>query len=71
MQSKFEKFFNIFFDKIVNCIIVKKRFFMQFSMVSFNGMFVKRLSTSKLTMIQLASKLATFSANENDSWTVN
>ena len=44
---------------------------MQFSIVSFDGMFVKMLSTSKFTMIQLASKLATFSTNENDSWTVN
>ena len=34
-------------------------------------MFVKRLSTSKLAMIQLASKLVTSSANENKSWTVN
>ena len=40
-------------------------------MVSSNEMLVKRLSTSKLTMIQLASKLTTSSANENKSWTVN
>ena len=39
-------------------------------MVSYNGMLVKRLSTSKLVMIQLESKLATSSANENESWTV-
>ena len=44
---------------------------MQFSMVSFNGILVKTLSTTKLAMIQLASKLATSSANENDSLTVN
>ena len=44
---------------------------MQFSMVSSNGMLVKRLSTSKVGMIQLASKLPTSSANENESWTVN
>ena len=40
-------------------------------MVSSNGMLVKRLSTSKLALIQVASKLTTFSANENESWTVN
>ena len=40
-------------------------------MVSSNGMLVKRLSTSKLAMMQLASKLPTSSANENESWTVN
>ena len=44
---------------------------MQFSMVSSNGMLVKRFSTSKLAMIQLASKITTSSANENESWTVN
>ena len=44
---------------------------MQFSMVPSNGMLVNRLSTSKLAMIQLASKLATSSANENESWAVN
>ena len=44
---------------------------MPFSMFSSNGMFVKRLCTSKLAMIQLASKLATSSANENESSTVN
>ena len=44
---------------------------MQFSMVSSNWILVKILSTSKLAMIQLASKLATFSANESKSWTVN
>ena len=43
---------------------------MPFSMFSSNGMFVKRLCTSKLAMIQLA-KLATSSANENESSTVN
>ena len=40
-------------------------------MVSSNGMLVKRLSTFKLAMIQLASKLTTSSANENESWIVN
>ena len=40
-------------------------------MVSFNEMLAKRLSTSKLVMIQLASKLTTSSANENESWTIN
>ena len=34
-------------------------------------MLVKRLSTSKLALIQLASKITTSSANENESWTVN
>ena len=34
-------------------------------------MLVKRLSTSKLAMIQLASKLTTSSSNKNKSWTVN
>ena len=34
-------------------------------------MLVKRLSTSKPAMIQLASKLATSSTNENEWWTVN
>ena len=34
-------------------------------------MLVKSLSTSKLAMIQLVSKLATSSANENEWWTVN
>ena len=32
---------------------------------------MKRFSTSKLAMIQLASKITTSSANENESWTVN
>ena len=40
-------------------------------MVSSNGMLVKRLSPSKLAIIQLVSKLTTSSANENESWTVN
>ena len=40
-------------------------------MVSSNGMLVKRVSTSKLAKIQLASTLTTSSANENESWTVN
>ena len=40
-------------------------------MVSSNGMLVKMLSTSKLAMIPLASKLTTSSANENEPWTVN
>ena len=40
-------------------------------MVSFNEMLAKRLSTSKLVMIELASKLTTSSANENESWTIN
>ena len=40
-------------------------------MASTNGMLVKGLSTSKLAMIQLASKLTTSSANENELWTVN
>ena len=40
-------------------------------MVSTNGMLVKRLSTSKLAMVQLASKLQTSSANETEPWTVN
>ena len=40
-------------------------------MVSFNGMLRKRLSVSKLVMIQLESKLAASSANENELWTVN
>ena len=31
----------------------------------------KRLSVSKLAMIQLESKLAASSANENEFWTVN
>ena len=44
---------------------------MQFSMVSSNGILVKMPCTSKLTMRQLASKLATSSANESKSWTVN
>ena len=49
--------------------------FMQFSMVSFSRMLVKRLSISKLDMIQLASKLTISSANEKElltlySWTV-
>ena len=38
-------------------------------MASFDGMLVKRVSTSKLAM--LASTLTTSSANENESWTVN
>ena len=40
-------------------------------MVSSNGMLVKMLSTSKLAMIQLPSKLTTSSSNKNKSWTVN
>ena len=40
-------------------------------MVSSNGVLVKRVSTSKVAMIQFASKLTTSSANENESWTVN
>ena len=40
-------------------------------MVSSSGMLGKRLGTSKLAMIQLASKLPTSLANENESWTVN
>ena len=40
-------------------------------MVSSNGMLVKRLSTSKLAMLQLASKLTTSSANEKEPWSVN
>ena len=40
-------------------------------MVSSNGMLLKRLSSSKLAMIQLTSKLATSSANNNESWIVN
>ena len=40
-------------------------------MVSSNGMLAKRLSTSKLAMIQLTSKLTTSSANEKESSTVN
>ena len=40
-------------------------------MVSSNGMLVKRLSPSKLAIIQLVPKLTTSSANENESWTVN
>ena len=68
---KLEEFFKIFFDKIMNYIIIKKRSFIQFSMVSSNGMLIKRLSMSKLAMTQLASKLTTSSANESQSWTVN
>ena len=34
-------------------------------------MLVKKLSMSKLAMMQLASNLATSSADENESWTVN
>ena len=34
-------------------------------------MLVKRLSTSKLAMIKLASKFAASPANENESWAVN
>ena len=45
--------------------------FIRYSVVSFNGMLVKRLSRSKLAMIQFVSKLTISSANENDSWTVN
>ena len=44
---------------------------MQFSVVPSDGMLVKRLSVSKLAMIQLTPKLTTSSANENESWTVN
>ena len=44
---------------------------MQFSMASSNGMLVRRLFTTNLAMIQLASKLATSSANESESWTAN
>ena len=40
-------------------------------MVSSNGVLVKRVSTSKVAMIQFVSKLTTSSANENESWTVN
>ena len=40
-------------------------------MVSSKGMLVKRRSTSKLAMIQLALKLATSSANDYESWSVN
>ena len=40
-------------------------------MVSSNEILVKRLSTSKLAMIQLASKSATSFGNENTSWTIN
>ena len=40
-------------------------------MVSFNGMSVKRVSSSKLAIIQLASKLSNSYANGNESWTVN
>ena len=40
-------------------------------MVSSNWMLVKRLFASKLAMIQLAPKLSSSFANENESWTVN
>ena len=40
-------------------------------MASSNGMLVKRLFRTNLAMIQLASKLATSSANENESSTAN
>ena len=41
------------------------------STASSNGMLVKRISVSKLVMIQLESKLAASSVNENESWSVN
>ena len=45
---------------------------MQFSKGTSNGMQAKRLSTSKLAMIQLASKLTTSSSvNKNEPWTLN
>ena len=40
-------------------------------MVSSNGVLEKRLSTSKLALIQLESILETSYANKNESWTVN
>ena len=70
--SKFEKFFDIFFNKIVNCIIIRKKdVYAVVSMASSNEMLVKGLSSSKLATIQLNSKLTTSSANENESKTVN
>ena len=41
------------------------------STASSTGMLVKRISVSKLVMIQLESKLAASSVNENESWSVN
>ena len=40
-------------------------------MVCSNGLLMKRLSTSKLALIQLASKLITSSANKHELWSVN
>ena len=40
-------------------------------MVSSSGMLMKSLSTSKHTMIQLALKVSTSSADENMLWAVN
>ena len=40
-------------------------------MVSFNEMLVRRFSTSKLAMTQLAEKLTTAFQNKNESQTVN
>ena len=46
--------------------------FIQFSKGTSSGMQAKRLSTSKLAMIQLASKLTTSSSvNKNEPWTLN
>ena len=42
---------------------LEKKLFIQFSMISSNGMLVKRFFTFKLSMMQLASKLATSSTN--------
>ena len=39
-------------------------------MVSSNGVLEKRLSTSKLALIQLESILETSYPNKNESWTV-
>ena len=46
--------------------------FIQFSKGTSSGKQAKRLSTSKLAMIQLASKLTTSSSvNKNEPWTLN
>ena len=70
--SKFEKVFDIFFNKIVNCNIIRKKdVYTVASMASSNEMLVKGLSSSKLATIELNSKLTTSSANENESKPAN
>ena len=50
-------------SQAANLRSLEKKLFMQFSIISSNGMLVKRFFTFKLSMMQLASKLATSSTN--------